>query len=99
MFSQASKPIRTSGTTSRALKTEPNANTTRGSAREVEMMERSDNAAGQKDRPLRTALRVSRCDTEQQLQAREEECDHNRGEDFEEPFDPEMNDPPAPVFG
>jgi hypothetical protein len=33
------------------------------------------------------------------LQARKEECDRDSGEDLEETFDPEMHDPPAPIFG
>ena len=35
----------------------------------------------------------------QQAHAREEEGDHDGGEDFEEAFDPEVHHPPAPVFG
>ena len=34
-----------------------------------------------------------------QLETREEEGNDDGGEDFEESFDPEVNDPPAPVFG
>ena len=35
----------------------------------------------------------------EQLQPREQEGDHHRGEDFKESLDPQVNHPPAPVFG
>ena len=44
-----------------------------------------------------TAL-VARADLDQP-EPREEECDHHGGEYFEEAFNPEVNHPPAPVFG
>ena len=40
------------------------------------------------------AVRIS-----MQLEPREEECDDDGGEYFKEPFNPEVNYPPAPVFG
>ena len=33
-----------------------------------------------------------------QLQSGEQECDHRRGKDLEEPFDPQMHNPPSPIF-
>src|SRR5579872_1789211 len=60
-------------------------------------MARSDNATGKEDggRQESGFRRESRPD---QAEPREEERDHRGGEDFEESLDPEMHNPPAPVF-
>ena len=49
MFSHASNPISTSGTTSSALNTAPSASTTFGVPGEIQVMERADDAARQED--------------------------------------------------
>ena len=60
-------------------------------------MERADDSAGQIDdggEQHRSRCRSNR----QQLQPREQERDHDRGEYFKEAFNPQVNYPPAPVF-
>src|SRR6185312_4233514 len=66
-------------------------------AGEVQVMTGADNATRKVDR-RREQRGARRRRGPDQANAREEEGDHSRGEHFEEAFDPEVNDPPAPVF-
>ena len=57
----------------------------------------SDDAARQEDRCRQQGS--SRSDARSnQIQSHEDEGDDRGSEDFKESFDPQMNDPPAPVF-
>ena len=67
-------------------------------AGEVEVMQRADDAARQEDR-RRQHGRFAGGAHADELQAREEERDHDGGEDLEEALDPQVHDPPAPVLG
>ena len=61
-------------------------------------MKRTDDSTRQKDggREERSLGCGANLD---QLEPREEEPDHNSCEYFEEAFNPEVNHPPAPIFG
>ena len=63
----------------------------------VEMVERSNDAACQEDDG--GEQHRARCAANlKQPEARKEECDHDGCEYFEEAFNPEVNNPPAPIF-
>ena len=61
-------------------------------------MERADDSTREED-GRREKRRLGCGANLDQLETREEEADHNRGKHFEEAFNPEVNHPPAPVFG
>ncbi|MNM65992.1 hypothetical protein D3C81_774590 [compost metagenome] len=69
-----------------------------GRAAEIEMVERADDPAEQKD-DRREEYRTGGHSDSQQAHASEQEGHHHRGEHLEEAFDPEMDNPPAPIFG
>src|SRR5215203_2981102 len=60
-------------------------------------MQRSDNSAAQVNRAGQKR-RVSRVFRVDDAQAGEQKSDDDRRENLEKSFDPEMHDPPAPVF-
>src|SRR5947209_10881721 len=62
------------------------------------MVERSDDAAG-KENDRREQHGARGAANLEELEARKEEGDDYGGEDFKESLDPEVNHPPAPVFG
>src|SRR5512146_1603728 len=69
----------------------------RAGASEVQVMEGSNDAARQEDY-CGEHHRARRTANLKQLEPCEEERDHNGCEYFEESFDPEVNNPPAPVL-
>jgi hypothetical protein len=67
-------------------------------AAEVEVMQRSDHAAGEKDR-RREDRGASRRHHVDEPEPRKQERDDHGGEHLEEALDPQVNDAPAPVLG
>ena len=88
---------RTSGTTSRALNTDPQARATVRRAGEVQVVAGADDAARQEDRGRQQGRRRRHAGPHE-AQPHEEEGDDRGGEDLEEPFDPQVDHPPPPVF-
>ena len=93
----ASKPTSTSGTTSSALKTDPQASATVGVPEKyrwwhVPMMPPDKKDRRRKQRRRRGHARPN------QIQPHEQKGDDGRGEDFEKAFHPQVHDPPPPVL-
>ena len=67
-------------------------------AAEIQVVHRAENAAAEINRGGKNHRGRGRGGS-QQPHAREQEGDDDRGKHFKEAFDPEVNHPPAPVFG
>lgn len=64
---------------------------------EIEMMEHSQNATGEVQQGSEQHCHGGGPHANQ-AQANEGQGDYRCGEDFEETFDPEVNDPPSPIL-
>src|SRR5450755_2881956 len=62
------------------------------------MMEGADDSAGEEDRSRKEGCLGCGANLDE-LEPRKEKRDHHRGKYLKEALDPEMNHPPAPVFG